>query len=115
MSSNIKFSGRVGKEPELRFTPEGKAVLTFSVSLYTGGSKKDGYTPSVWVRVSAWEDLAAKTNELIGKGDVVTVAGLAKAPRTYKNSEGVEVSAGLEVTASEIVKGDEFKEQVDEF
>lgn len=115
MSSNIKFSGRVGKEPELRFTPEGKAILTFSVSLYTGGTKDKGYTPSVWVRVSAWEDLAAKTNELISKGDVVTVTGLAKTPRTYKNSEGVEVSAGLEVTASEIVKGDEFKVEVDEF
>ena len=39
---NIKLSGIVGK-PETRYTPDGKAVLTFSLGQYTGGNKTDGY------------------------------------------------------------------------
>ena len=39
---NTKLAGIVGK-PETRYTPDGKAVLTFSLGQYTGGNKTDGY------------------------------------------------------------------------
>ena len=51
---NIKLTGIVGK-PESRYTPEGKAVLTFSLGLYTGGNKEAGYKERAWVRCEAWE------------------------------------------------------------
>ena len=45
--ANIKFSGIIGRDPESRYTPEGKRVLQFSVSLWTGGNKEKGYTDSL--------------------------------------------------------------------
>lgn len=108
--NNIKITGNIGKEPELRYTPEGKAVLSFRVSLYTGGSKENGYKPSVWVGVTMWEDKAVEMNDQLHAGEKVTVYGMTKPPRTYKNSDGQEVPAGLEVTASVIEKGNGFEE-----
>ncbi|MHB8961991.1 MAG: single-stranded DNA-binding protein [Saccharofermentanales bacterium] len=107
--NNIKFSGNIGKEPTLRYTPEGKAVLSFSVSLYTGGSRTEGYKPSRWIGVTAWEQLAEDMNATLTKGAKVTVSGMVKPPRNYTR-DGAEVDAGLEVTASLIELGDMFRD-----
>ena len=104
--SNIKFTGTVMKA-ESRFTPQGKQVLEIGLSMYTGGNKEEGYKKGVWVNVTAWEELAV-ANDALKKGDHITVTGQVKEPRTYKK-EGVDYPAGLEVTAYEIVIGDEFK------
>jgi single-stranded DNA-binding protein len=106
--ANIKISGTVMK-CESRFTPQGKQVLEIGMSLYTGGSKAEGYKPSVWVNVGAWEELAV-ANDALKKGDHITVTGQVKEPRTYKK-DGVDYPAGLEVTAYEITVGDEFKKE----
>lgn len=104
--ANIKLTGTVMKT-ESRYTPQGKQVLTIGMSLYTGGSKEEGYKKSVWVNVNAWEELAAE-NEELEKGSHITVTGQVKEPRTYKK-DGIDYPAGLEVTASKISWGDEFK------
>jgi len=104
--SNIKFSGTIMKA-ESRFTPQGKQVLEIGLSMYTGGNKEEGYKKGVWVNVTAWEELAV-ANDALKKGDNITVTGQVKEPRFYKK-EGVDYPAGLEVTAYEIVSGDEFK------
>lgn len=103
---NIKLSGIVGK-PESRFTPEGKAVLTFSLGMYTGGSQAAGYRDRAWIRVEAWEELAETALE---KGQTVTVTGQAKTPRKWTDKEGNERDAGFEVVAREITQGDAFRE-----
>lgn len=106
---NITIAGRIGREPESRYTPTGKATLTFSMSLYTGGNKESGYKDSVWVRVIAWDDLAEKWIDKIHKGEPVTITGRVDAPRTWVDKGGETRSAGLEITANRIVIGDEFK------
>jgi single-stranded DNA-binding protein len=111
--SNIKFSGIIGREPESRYTPEGKRVLQFSVSLWTGGNKERGYTDSLWIRVEAWEALAELWADALQKGNRVTVTGTPKPPRTYKDRDGNERSAGVEVRAWEIEVGDAFKVEQD--
>ena len=103
--SNVTFSGIVGK-PEQRFTPSGKAVLQFSVGLYTGGNKENGYADRAWIRVEAWDELAELP---INKGETDTVIGQAKTPRKWTDKEGNERDAGFEVVAREIIKGDTYK------
>ena len=103
---NIKLSGIVGK-PETRYTPEGKAVLTFSLGMYTGGNKDAGYKDRAWVRCEAWEQLA-EANSALEKGATVTVTGQAKTPRKWTDKEGNERDAGFEVVAREIREGDDF-------
>ena len=107
--ANIKFSGNIGKEPELRYTPEGKPVLGFSVALYTGGTKEKGFSDPVWVRVSAFDDLAEKTSEFLTSGARVTVTGIPRPPRTWTDKSGAVHPVGLEITAREIELGDGFK------
>ena len=104
---NTKLAGIVGK-PEQRYTPEGKAVLTFSLGMYTGGNKEAGYKERAWVRREAWEQLA-EANSTLEKGATVTVTGQAKTPRKWTDKEGNERDAGFEIVAREITQGDEFK------
>lgn len=106
--ANIKFCGNIGKEPELRYTPSQQPVLTFSVSLYTGGSKDNGYKESVWTRCTAWDDKALFLSDKLHKGQKITVEGQPQPPRTYQK-DGKDVSAGLEVTVENVELGDGFK------
>ena len=103
---NTKLAGIVGK-PETRYTPDGKAVLTFSLGMYTGGNKTDGYKDRAWVRIEAWGDVAEGAG-WVEKGQVVTITGQAKTPRKWTDKSGVERDAGFEVVAREITQGDDF-------
>jgi single-stranded DNA-binding protein len=106
--SNIKFSGRIYKEPEMRATPAGEFVLSWNMSIYTGKTKAGEYKKSEWIRVNSWgEDAKRLQNELKEKM-VVTVEGQPQEPRTYVK-DGVEKQAGLEVTAYRVALNDEFR------
>lgn len=107
--ANIKFSGNIGREPELRFTPEGKAQVTFSVALYTGKNKDGEYNPSLWARVYAFGDTAEAMHQQLHKGSKVTIEGTPRPSRTWKGDDGVERPAGLEVTAWSWAEGDAFR------
>ena len=65
------FIGRLGKDPEMRYTTNGKAVVSFSLAVNRDGKKDE----SDWINFVAWE----KTAELIGqychKGDLIGVTG----------------------------------------
>jgi len=117
--SNIRLTGRLAKDGELRFTPDGKPVLNFSMSIYTGGSQEKGYKPSRWVSVQAWDNLATSAQEMAVKGATLTVEGQVLPERTYQ-SNGETKTAGWEIRADVITKGDTFRkeyksEQEDEF
>ena len=108
--SNIKFSGRIHKEPVMRATTSGEFVLSWNMSLYTGKNKDGEYKKSAWITVNIWgEDAQRLRNELIDKM-VVTVEGMPCEPRTYTDkATGVEKRAGFEVTAYRVAIGDEFR------
>ena len=103
---NTKLAGIVGK-PETRYTPEGKAVLTFSLGQYTGGNKTDGYKDRAWVKVEAWWDVAEKC-AWVEKGMTVTVEGQPKTPRKWTGKDGVERDEPYTVVALQISEGDDF-------
>ncbi len=103
---NTKLAGIVGK-PETRYTPEGKAVLTFSLGQYTGGNKTDGYKDRAWVKVEAWGDVA-ESSAWVEKGKTVTVEGQPKTPRKWTGKDGVERDEPYMVVALQISEGDDF-------
>ena len=101
MFHEIKIIGNLGKEPELKFTPDGKAVCTFSVA---ASNKKD---ETVWYRITTWEKLAEVCNQYLHKGSKVFVNGALKAdaqgnPRTYERKDGGGWAASFEVVASSV-------------
>lgn len=74
----ITATGRLGDDVELRFTPSGKAVATFSLACNDRrknqtGQWEDGDT--VWYRVTCWDRLAENAADQLTKGIKVTVTG----------------------------------------
>ena len=72
MSNHITVSGKVGQDPELRYTPSGMAVLTFSIADTYG---KDEKKKTTWHNITVFNKLAENTANSIGKGSTVIVVG----------------------------------------
>ena len=94
--------GNVGRDPEMRYTPNGKAVTNFSVAVNRRFKGKDGQMQerTKWFRVTAWDKLAELCNQYLRKGRLVLVAGEIDAS-AYANQAG-EPAASLELTAREV-------------
>ena len=75
---NVTVIGNLARDPELRYTPSGAAVASFTVASSkryrdNAGEWVDG--PTSWVRCNAWRDLAEHVAESVSKGDRVIVTG----------------------------------------
>lgn len=96
----ITVVGNVTADPELRFTPAGKAVAGFTVAstprVKDGDQWVDGET--TWLRCSAWEQLAENVAESIQKGTRVIVQG-ALSSRSYEKDGQTRTSLELRVDA----------------
>lgn len=100
--SDITTVGNVG-EPTLKFTPNGKPVLEFSLAENhskknaQGGWDEDGTT---WRRVTIWEKKAEALAEVLKKGDRVIVTGSERL-REFQAKDGT-TGKSLEVNARDI-------------
>ena len=71
--NRVELLGRVGIEPEMRYTPGGTAVT--NLRLATDRYRKDAEDATDWHSVVVWNKLAEAVNEYVGKGQRVYVAG----------------------------------------
>lgn len=101
--------GNVGKDPEMRYTPSGQAVCSFSVATnrqYTAGNGEQ-VKETIWFRVSTWGKAAEACNQYVKKGSKVLVEGRLTpdkntgGPRIW-NIEAGDPKASFEVTASTV-------------
>ena len=70
-------TGRLGRDPEIRYTPDQKAVTTFSVASdrqYKGASGEK-VKETTWFKVTVWGNQAEACNTYLHKGDLVLVEG----------------------------------------
>ena len=100
MYHKLTIVGNLGKDPEMKYTTDGKAVTTFSVA---ASNRKD---ETVWFRVSAWDKQAETCNQYLHKGSKVLVEGALKAdaqgsPRVFERKDGTWGSS-FEVTAENV-------------
>ena len=106
MYQQITIVGYLGRDPEMRFTPSGQAVTSFSVATsrsYTNntGQKVDETT---WFRVSVWGNQAEACNQYLSKGRPVLVVGRLRpdpqtgGPRVYPRNDGT-YGASFEINA----------------
>lgn len=79
--------GNVGRTPEMRYTPNGKAVTNFSLAMY-GGRAEDDQPITTWVRVACWKDLAEAVAAKVSKGDKLLCEGYLMPVRTYQKTDG---------------------------
>lgn len=69
--------GRLGNDPELRYTPAGDAVANFSIATNRGWKDKEGNQQerTDWHKIVAWRKLAEICGEYLKKGSLVYVEG----------------------------------------
>ena len=70
--NKICITGRLGKDPEMKYTPNGKAVTKLSVANNTGWGDNEKTT---WFNVECWNQNAEFVNEYGSKGRLVAVTG----------------------------------------
>jgi len=103
MYQKVSLIGRLGGEPEMRYTPDGTPVTSFSVAtdrqwVDTSGKRQQR---TVWFRVTAWRRLAETCNQYLAKGRLVYVEGELAEPKPFQGRDG-EWRASLDVTAREV-------------
>ncbi len=100
MFQRIFIIGRLGSDPQMRYTPDGTPVTTFSVATDRRWTDANGQQQqrTVWFRVSAWRRQAETCNQFLTKGQLVMVEGELAEPRPFQGRDG-QWRASLEVTA----------------
>jgi single-strand DNA-binding protein len=72
--SKIIIVGNVGRDPELKMTPNGRPVCEFSVAVNrVSGRGEERVEQTDWYRVSCWSVLAERAQQMITKGRLVLV------------------------------------------
>ena len=105
--AKLMIIGNLGRDPEMRYTPNGRPVTEFSVAV--GHSKPDGSGGWVdegtdWFRVTVWGDRAERTAEQFRKGNKVFVEGRFRT-REYEAKDG-QKRVSLEITADNVISLD---------
>jgi single-strand DNA-binding protein len=87
--NRVQLIGRLGKDPEGKFTPTGKKVTHFSVAISNRWKSKEGeakeYTE--WVNVEAWGRLGEVCQEYLKKGSLVFIEGRLKTDKYEDKGE----------------------------
>lgn len=101
--NKVMITGRLGADPEMRFTPQGSPVTTFSVASGRTWRSADGtqHDDTEWFRVVAWDKLAEICNQYLTKGTRVYVEGRLQT-RKYQDREGVNRQTA-EVVATDMI------------
>ena len=84
--NRCEFIGRLGKDPEVRYTADSNAICNFSIAV--GYKSKDKETTE-WVRITTFGKLAGICADYLKKGSQVFIAG-RMTTRKWVNKDGVD-------------------------
>jgi single-strand DNA-binding protein len=101
--NKVQIIGHLGREPEMRYTPSGKPVTTFTVAVSRSWSAADGerHSETEWFNVVAFGALAEICKQYLIKGKQVYIEGRLQT-RRWDDKEGVKHSS-VEVVANEMM------------
>jgi single-strand DNA-binding protein len=97
--NKLAIIGSLGRDPELRSTPNGIPVCTFSVGV-TRRKSNETEPQTDWFKVTAWRQLGENCARYLTKGKKVFVSGPVSVT-TYTAKDGT-TRASLEVTAEDV-------------
>ena len=100
--NKVMIIGNLGRDPEMRYTPSGRPVTTFSVAVSRSWKSSNGEhrSETEWFKVVAWGKLAEICNEYLNKGQQVYIEGRLKT-REWEDKEGQQRST-VELIANEM-------------
>ena len=95
----ITIAGRLGVDPEVRFTSNGQKVTTFRVATTSRKSSKE---ETIWWRVTVWGENFDKMISFLKKGSAVIIVGELHKPEIFNDREG-KAQVSMNITASNIM------------
>jgi single-strand DNA-binding protein len=101
--NKVQIIGHLGKEPEMRYTPSGKPVTTFTVAVSRSWSSTDGerHNETEWFNIVAFGNLAETCKQYLNKGKQVYIDGRLQT-RRWDDKEGVKHTS-VEIVANEMI------------
>ncbi len=100
MLNTVVLIGRLTKDPELRYTPGGKAVATLRLAVDRGSTNAQGEKETDFIDIVVWERQAETVANYLQKGRLVAVQGRLQI-RQYETQEG-QRREKAEVVASQV-------------
>jgi single-strand DNA-binding protein len=102
--------GHLGKDPEMRYTPSGRPVTTFTVAVSRSWNSADGerHSETEWFNVVAWGNLAEICKQYLTKGQQVYIEGRLQT-RHWDDKEG-QKHISVEIVANEMMMLGERRE-----
>ena len=87
--NKVQLIGNLGKDPEIRYTSEGKQVAKFSMATNRTFKNKEGESidDTQWFNIEAWSGLAKVVEEHLTQGDRVYIEGRLKTESYEKDGE----------------------------
>ena len=94
MLNKVILIGRLGREPELRYMPNGEAVCNFSVATSESWKDKNGQRQesTEWHNVTMYRKLAEIAGQYLKKGSQVYLEGKIQS-RKYQGKDGIDRTA----------------------
>jgi single-strand DNA-binding protein len=101
--NKVMIIGNLGRDPEMRYTPSGKPVTSFSLACSRSWVSSDGERreETEWFNVVAWGNLAEICNQHLSKGQQVYVEGRLQT-RSWEDNNG-QRHFRTEVVANEMI------------
>jgi len=101
--NKIMVIGHLGHDPEMRYTPAGKPVTSFSVAVNRSWTSSDGtrQNQTEWFNVIAWDSLAEFCSQTLSKDKQVYVEGRLQT-RRWDDPKGFQ-RISVEIVASELI------------
>jgi single-strand DNA-binding protein len=88
--NRLVLVGRLTKDPELRYTPNGVAVTSFTLAVNRPFKKQDGEQEADFIPIVVWRRQAENAANFLSKGSLAGVDGRIQT-RNYENNEGKRV------------------------
>ncbi len=92
MLNKIMLIGNLGREPEMSYTPSGKAITKFSLAVNRRWKDRESgeqHEETTWFNIVAWDRLAETCNSYLHKGSKIFIEGRMTS-RKYTDKDGVE-------------------------
>lgn len=103
MYHTLIIVGNLGKDPEMRYTPSGRPVTTFTMAVSRSWNSADGerHSETEWFNIVAWGNLAEICKQYLTKGQQVYVEGRLQT-RRWDDKEG-QKHTSVEIVANEMM------------
>ena len=101
--NKVQLIGHLGRDPEIRYTPEGVATTRISLATSEAWKDRDSGKPQErtdWHQVVFWDGLAKVVGEHLIKGSLIHVEGQLRTRKYQKDGQDVYVT---EVRATELL------------